>query len=386
MRFISSLILLRSSIILIGFSLFVWPTIAIADTEADKDKEKENHYEQLWDLATLYKNDTNPIIEEFKLRGRYQNQYFWLNSDRGDRDFLENRRSRFGFDAWLFGGAIEVQLDAQSNSQFHPLYDGLVDSYIRWNATDTFSLTFGKQKPQIGYYDWLQSSNAQPTFERSQIFNQLNVNRLTGIVAEGGIDRFSWQSGLYSNDTNREFGHFDGGLSIGAGIGYNFKESLGISKADWRFDWLHSNSNSADTVLNRYDNLLSSTVWLDNGQWGFVGEAFLGIGKLPDVFGYYLQPTYDLIPHLLQAVGRYSFAIGDGGQSVFLQSRYETTASNLAGANTGRIYQAVYLGLQYFLYGNQLKLMMGAEYSRLDGGTSGGFNGLTFLNGIRLSF
>ncbi len=261
-----------------------------------------------------------------------------------------------------------------------------MDSYIKWNATNTFSLTVGKQKPQIGYYDWLPTSNAQPTFERSQIFNQLNVDRLTGIVAEGEVDRFTWQSGLYSNDTNREFGHFDGGLSVGAGIGYNFNDSLGIQKADWRFDWLHSNSNAADSVLNRYDNLFSTTVWLDDGRWGFIGEAFLGMGKLPDVFGYYLQPTYDLIPHQLQAVGRYSFTIGDGANSVFLQSRYETTAPDLAGANTGRIYQAVYLGLQYFLYSDRLKLMVGAEYSRLDGGTSGGFNGLTFLNSIRMSF
>ena len=75
-----------------------------------------------------------------------------------------------------------------------------MDSYIKWNATNTFSLTVGKQKPQIGYYDWLPTSNAQPTFERSQIFNQLNVDRLTGIVAEGEVDRFTWQSGLYSNE------------------------------------------------------------------------------------------------------------------------------------------------------------------------------------------
>ncbi len=80
------MILFRPYIIFIGFSFMLWPLMAIAD--AATDQENTTNYERLWDLATLYKNNENPIIEEFKLRGRYQGQYYWLNSDQGNRGTL----------------------------------------------------------------------------------------------------------------------------------------------------------------------------------------------------------------------------------------------------------------------------------------------------------
>ena len=344
-------------------------------------------WEPLWSLASLYKNDANPILQEFKLRGRYQGQYHWLESDQGDSDAWENRRSRFGFDAKLFRKKIEIRLDVQSNDAFDPFYDRLTDATIRWKPSEKFSLTLGKQKPQIGYFDWLQSNVYQPTFERSNIFSQLRVDRATSAVAEGAVDHFTWQAGLYSNDMDREFGSFDGGVSFGAGIGYDFKESLGLDKADWRLDWLHSGIEDGDTVLYRYQNIISSTVWLKDGRWSVVGESFLGTGEAPDVFGFFIESTYDIVPKKFQAVARYSFTTGDGPDSVAAQRRYEREAPLLTGGGKGETYQAVYLGGQYFINGDRLKLMAGAEYAYLDGGGNGGdFDGITFLTGIRFSF
>ena len=357
-----------------------------AATSSSEVKES-SAFDDLWSLATLYKNDANPILQEFKLRGRYQGQYHWLDSGQGDADGWENRRSRFGFDAKLFRKRIEIRLDAQSNDGFDPLYDRLVDAYLKWKPADAFSLTLGRQKPQIGYYDWLQSTNNQPTFERSQIFGQLRVDRATGAVAEGKVDRFTWQAGIYANDVDREFGSLDGGVSFSAGIGFDFKEPLGLEKADWRFDWLHSDIETGDTVLNRYENILSSTVWLKDGGWSLVGEAFLGTGEAPDVFGFFIQPAFDLVAKKLQAVARYSFSTGDGPDSVNLQRRYESEAPALTGGGRGETYQAAYLGLQYFIHGDKLKLLAGAEYGHLDGGGNGGdFDGFTFLTGVRFSF
>ena len=354
--------------------------VAIAATKELSD------FDKLWSLATLYKNDANPFIEEFKLRGRYQGQYHWLDSNQGDADNWENRRSRLGFDAKLFDKRIELRLDAQSTDEFDPFYDRLVDAYVKWKPSDAFSLTLGKQKPQIGYYDWLQSTNSQPTFERSQIFNQLKVDRTTGAVAEGKVDKFTYQAGIYSNEVDREFGHFEGGISYGAGIGYDLKESLGLKKADLRLDWLHSDIDKNDTVLSRYENLVSATLWLKDDRWSLVTEAFFATGGAPDAFGFYVQPTYDLIPEKLQLVGRYSLSTGDGAQSVSLQKRYEAEAPNLSAGGKGETYQSAYLGLQYFIYGDKLKVLAGAEYSHLGGGSGKDFDGLTVLTGIRLSF
>jgi hypothetical protein len=69
------------------------------------------------------------------------------------------------------------------------------------------------------------------------------------------------------------------------------------------------------------------------------------------------------------------------------QTRYESEAPNLTGSGRGDEYHAFYLGTQYFIHGDKLKLLAGAEYATLDGGGNGGdFDGVTWLTGIRFSF
>ena len=377
----------------LGFLLLLIPISHAGNGEPVLDKSpvvpsaESSALDDLWSLATLYKNDSNPFLQEFKLRGRYHGQYHSLDSEQGDAERWENRRSRIGFDAKLFNRKIEIRFDAQTNDEFDPFYDRLVDAYIKWKPSAAFNLMIGRQKPQIGYYDWLQPSLNQATFERSQIFGQLRVDRTTGAVAEGKVDHFSWQAGIYANDVDREFGPVDGGMSFSSGIGYDLKEALDLEKADWRLDWLHSDTEAGDTVLNRYENILSSTLWLKDGRWNLVTEAFLGTGKAPDAFGVFIQPIYDLMPKKLQAVARYSFSTGDGPDSISLQRRYESDAPFITGGGRGETYHAAYLGLQYFINGEKLKLLAGAEYAHLDGGGNGGdFDGVTLMTGIRFYF
>lgn len=347
-------------------------------------------YDKLWSLATLYKNDGNSFIQEFKLRGRYHGQYHWLDSDQGDDDGWEDRRTRLGIEGKLFDKKVEFRAEFQSADEFDPFYQLLTDVYLKWKPSEAFNLTVGKQKPQVGAYDWLPSTNAQPTFERSQIFNQLRVERVPGVVADGKIGHWTYQTGIYSNQVDREFGQFDGGFSFSAGIGYDLKHALNTEKADLRFDWLHSENEANDTLLNRYQDIFSTTLWLKEGRWSLVTEAFAGTGgsgRDGDVIGFFILPTYELIPKKLQLVGRYTFSAGDGADAVIAQARYERAALELTGGGRGDQYQAGHLGLQYFIYGDKLKLLAGAEYSHLNGGGNGGdYDGWTALTGIRFSF
>jgi hypothetical protein len=349
--------------------------------------EEPSLYDKIWGLATIYKNDDNPFIQELKLRGRYQGQYHWLDSRQGSDDSWEDRRSRFGIDAKLFNKKLELRFDVQSSDGFDPFYDGIVDAYLKWRPSEDYSFTVGRQKPQIGAFDFLPSSNNYATFERSQIFNQLRVDRTIGAVAEVKRGNFTYQAGIYSNDIDLEFGQFDAGIAYGAGIGYDLRRAFHTEKADLRFDWLHSDIEPNSTILNRYTDLFSATLWLKEGRWSLATEAFAGSGYTPDVFGFLIQPTYDIIPKKLQLVGRYTFSTGDGPGSVIAQSRYEREAPDLTGGGKGDQYQAAYLGFQYFIYGDRLKLLSGVEYARLNGGGNGGdYDGWTALTGIRFFF
>jgi hypothetical protein len=109
-----------------------------------------------------------------------------------------------------------------------------------------------------------------PTFERSQIFGQLGINRATGLVVEGKAADLTWRGGVYSNDTpnstggsgsfgDGEFGDFNGGASFTLGAGYDLKHSLNLDKAEVWLDWLHSDRQEDDTVLGKYDDVITST-------------------------------------------------------------------------------------------------------------------------------
>lgn len=89
-----------------------------------------------------------------------------------------------------------------------------------------------------GQYHWLESAQGEDDGwedRRSRLgidaklFNQLRVDRATGAVAEGRTGRFSYQAGAYANDVDREFGRLEGGVSFGAGTGWDFKDSLGAT-------------------------------------------------------------------------------------------------------------------------------------------------------------
>lgn len=354
--------------------------------------------EQLWSHATLYKDEQNPILEEFKLRGRYQGQYWDVDADQGSKSGWEDRRSRFGFDAKLFEKKVDVRLDFQSNDHFDDFYDGLVDAYIRWKPQSWLSITAGKTKPFIAQNDWLESTNAQPTFERSQIFNQLAINRATALTVEGTTGAWSWRTGIYSNDTpnstsgtgsfgDGEFGDLNGGFSYTLGAGYDFKSLLGTDKADFKLDLLHSEREAGDLEMGKYDDIISASFAVKEGPATVVIEAFSatgGDGNNSDAFGFYIQPTYDVIPNTFQLVTRYSYANSQGPLGLSAQTRYEKQVASNKGL--GDLYQSIYAGAQFFIYGDKLKLMAGAEWAWLNNQDGDSYDGVTLLTGVRFSF
>lgn len=366
-------------------------------SSAGHSAETAGPYDELWKRAILYEDDSHPVFQQFKLRGRYHGQFHQTDSDQGKASDWEDRRIRYGFDAKFFETLV-VRVDVQSSDGFRDLYDGLTDAYLRWEPTAELTVTAGKVQPLVGQHDWLESSNVQPTFGRSQIFNQLKIDHSTGISAEGRLSEFSWRAGLYSNDTpantggsgsfgEGEFGDLKGGVSFSAGAGYELGQAVGTESADLRLDWLHSEREPADQVLGRYDDILAISFSLKQGPAILRFESFLafgGDGVDSDVSGFYIQPLYDLIPGTLQLVVRYSHARSKGPLGVIAQNRYEATVADLGGR--GDRYHSIYGGIQYFIQNSRLKLMAGAEWARLSGPAGESYDGITVLSGLRVSF
>jgi hypothetical protein len=348
--------------------------------------------DRIWDLATLYKSDDG-FLNEVSLTGRYHGQFWNADGGDGSENDWDNRRFRLGTRAFFLDRQLELKAemfsDLNSGGDF---YEGLTEAYIAWHASDAFNLTLGKQKPKFGW-EWILSSRLLATFERSALINQFRPDYAAAAVIDGKVEKWSYYAGVFSNDTKgddddtTEFGDFDGGWSGIVSVAYDASEAFGLKKAQWRLDYIHSDHDEADDVLTAFENGVSTSLELKNGDWGLISEVLFGDGDASN-WGLVLLPTYD-ITDKLQLVGRYQLGLSDEDTGLSAQRRYEREV----GGAGGDMYNAFYVGLQYFLFDgrdvakkpdlkHRLKLMGGVEYANMDGPK--GYDGWTALAGVRV--
>lgn len=351
--------------------------------EAMVQESTESVLDAIWNLPVLYSNKDNPVLQEFRILGRYQGQYAVVDSDQGNFDDWENRRWRLGAGAKLFD-RVDIKGYINIDDDFNPFYSSLEELHMTIKVVDALSINVGKQKPHWGY-EWTTSSSKILTMERGLLTNQLLPAKSSGVSAEGEVGGFSYNVGIYSGDLDDEFGGFDGGTFYTASIGYDFSEQSGLDELAWRLDYLYNNQEAGDTAAKPYDNSWATSVVLGQGDFTVVNEFLYATGQSPDAYGVAIMPYYD-ITDKLQVVGRYQYAHGDD-DGLRAQSRYERQVPSITDGGRGEDYHAFYLGLNYYIHGHNLKLMSGLEYATLDGGSDGGdYDGLSWVSGIRINF
>jgi hypothetical protein len=350
-------------------------------------KPEPSIFDKTWSLLTLYKDKENPVIQEFAITGRYHGQYSILDSSQGgSAGQWEHRRFRVGGRMTLFHDfelKAEIFGDLNAGGDF---YEGLTEAYLAWKPIEAFNLTVGKQKPRFSL-DWSTSSREILTFERNILINNFGIDYESGVSVSGKSGAWSYYAGAFNNDVGdtggeSEFGDLSGGFSYVASLGYDFRKTLGVEKANVRLDYLHTQHDADDDLLLKFTNSVAASFALKQGRFSLATEALYAEGDTGDAWGLYFTPAYD-ITSKLQIVARYTFARSDD-DILRAQSRYERTAPNLTDGGHGGTYNAGYLGLNYRIYGDRLKIT-GVEYARMDGGSDGGdFDGWTWLSGVRV--
>ena len=348
--------------------------------------------DRAWSAATLYKDNSNPILEEFNLTGRAQFDYFNVDSDKGKNDFFEIRRVRMGVDTFWANRFIEVKatLDTTLHSYNAPevFYNRMTDLYVNFHFCDACNLRVGKFEPHFGY-DREFSDNTQVFFERSffddQVFNNTGNDYATGAAVSGKIGKWGYQAAMFSDNVGQEFGHFNGGQSFLAEISYDFAADLHADKALLALDYMHMNNNSNSNVFNTMENAVATYFDYHRGQFGLVTQLGYGdgIATKGNIYEFMIMPTY-LITKQLELVARYQLGLAAKDNGITTLNRQEKTL----GKFTGDTDNAVYVGLNYYVYGQKLKLMAGEQYDSLTGGTGAkaGFQGWTTLLGVRMFF
>lgn len=337
--------------------------------------KEESAFDKIWSLFSLYKNDSNPYLEELAIIGRYQGQYYSADGQNANDSDWENRRFRLGLKAKMLDKHLEFKGEMFSNLlDGEDFYAGLKNFNLSYKFSDAFGIMIGKFEPTFGYY-YSKSDTLLVPFERNAITNQFKNEYSTGVNVFGKVDKFSYYVAANSNTPDKEFGDFNGGWSATVALSYDIKDLIHMDKALLHLDYLHSEHDAKDTVLTGFDNGVATYLELKQGAIGLTTEVMAGFGQ-SNVVGLTLEPTYDLTKQL-QLVGRYQLAVSDEDLGITPNKRYESKV----GAGKGDVYNAFYLGLNYFIYGDKLKLMAGAEYSTMGG--SKGDDVLTLLAGVR---
>ncbi len=361
-----------------------------APVEAVAPKQ-DSVFDKIWGLATLYKNDSNPIIEELDFTGRVQLDYFNVDSDKGKNEFFELRRFRLGLDSWFAERHFELKATVDTTLRsYHKdsiFYNRMTDLFANIHINDAVNIRVGKFEPHFGY-DREFSDNQQKFFERSfyddNVFNNTGNDYLSGISVLGKVGNWGYQVAAFSLQVDKEFGKFNGGEAYLAEISYDFKKSLSADKALWALDYLHTDLNSHSNVFNTMKNAAATYFDYQKGRFCFVTQLGYGngISSKGDIYSLMLMPSYYIIENKLELVTRYQLGLADKSDGITTINRQESTV----GKFTGDTMNSGYVGLNYYVYGQKLKFMLGEQYDDLTGGKakSAGYNGWTTLAGLRI--
>lgn len=321
--------------------------------------------EKLENLGRLYKNDENPVLQEWWFLGRYHGQAVDVDGDNTHFDDWENRRFRIGSQAKLFE---KMTLHAQMVSGFdvNPFYNGFTELWTQWAFDDAFAITVGQQKHRFTH-DRNVSSRYLQTLERSMLTNMFNADYTPAITASGKTDSFAYYTGFFSNATSSDmwdsFTELDSGVSFLASGTWDVKKKIELEEAFVNVCYLYSDANENATNLNRFRDGFSTALILTEGPASLVSELLAGLrSENGDAIGINIQPGY-FFTEKLQLATRYQLAYADESSGLVAQRRYERNV----GLSTGDRYQSGYVGLNYYIAKHRIKWMSGVEYSDMNG-------------------
>ncbi len=320
--------------------------------------------ERFENLGLIYKDKSNPGLQELWVLGRYHGHYHDNDGSNGQDAGFESRRIRLGFQATMFD-RLTVHAQAISGSDFEPAYNGFTELWVRWQFAEALNLTVGQQKHRFTH-DRNVSSRYMSFMERSMFTNMMGLDYTPAVTLSGRVDKLDYYAGVFSNSAGTDmwesFTELDSGSSFLAAVTYDLGHFLGAETASFYGGYLHSEAHANATNLTRFDDALAGALIFTDGPAAFVAELTAGFGGARgDAIGLNLQPSY-FLTDTLEVVSRYQIASSSQATGLSSQRRYE----RLAGMGNGDAYQAVYLGLNHYIAGHRLKLLTGMEYARMN--------------------
>jgi len=243
--------------------------------------------------GTLYKNDTNPYIQEIGIFGRVQYQQAWIDGDSGGQDFSydsegEFRRLRIGaqikfLNYFLLKGDVDMEGDARpSGGDLDIGYSNIHDASLTFDlkkafnisSLDALKISYGKSDINITQ-ESLTSSKKIKTIERSAIANKEKPSELTGAWVNVQRGKLTYHLGFYSTEAHEEFSNWTTGELYIARASYDFTDNTSFDKAEAFVGFVHADHEGvADSVVG-FDWASSAAVAIQRGRANYVANLYL---------------------------------------------------------------------------------------------------------------
>ena len=342
------------------------------------------------------------FLQKIVLTGRFQVQYAGLgtsidnnpvNPVSTEHFFL--RRIYIGVNAQFGDGFSGVVTYDLANSSFDK-------ALLEWKQSPLFVVDLGLTKAPFGYEE-NQSSGNLLAIERSTITRFIdepnNGRRIgaasyrDGLFLSGTYDGFFYQVAATDPERNEYSGDSTntavlvngiGGVgstgtattnsialygNVGYGVSFGQGPYKGSFKVGYEAGFDPDEGGTAALGLGHGQNINLNGGFADLSVGGFrlVGEyetadvdSGVAVNKAANIWGYWIQPSYKFTPQW-ELVGQYSYVNSDG-RGVALSDVIRSAPSG----GTMNTANELYLGFNYYIKGNDVKLQTGYVHGESD--------------------
>ncbi|BCX49673.1 hypothetical protein HAHE_35810 [Haloferula helveola] len=375
----------------------------------------------LVDFPKLYKNDENPYLQELNLYLVYHHQYTYIDGkDRNGRHFNdvydENRRFWWGFngrflDYFKFKFASNASRDlGPAGGRWQLGHENFRSAYVSFDAGRAFgieavdSLEFGYGRRSIRMTDqWQRSATHINTIERADFSNKMWPNDEDGSNPLAAWLKFTKglstvDIAVVSTDESGYMPSWNAGTMLFVSWEGDFAGMTPFDMNDLWFSFFYQDADiPEDRLAGGIEWALAGVSRIGRGPWAV--HTSLGIGDNGDqtnprregmFWGGYVMPMYWIVDGKLKLVLRYQYQGAEEPDGIRLNGRYARVAEQRLGLalNGGRgdEHHNLYAGLNWYLCGENVKLMTGVQYDRLESDGQRIYSGWTTSVAARFFF
>jgi len=338
----------------------------------------------------------NSGVERLQIRGRVQTQaaYVDAKNDDGSDDYhtFEIRRVRMGM-----RGTLADNVRAQLEANLVPGSSlSMRSAFIQWREYKPAYIKVGFDKPRSSMEENTSSAEIL-TVERSLINGLVAApGPLTGLMVDGEHEMLVYGLGVFTDSQNRNAANQEPKYLYNAMVGLVLDDLVGDENSLLiRASYLNSD-DPGGSLGSAFDDVVTAGASLEVGAFGLQAEYMVGDNDGNKVKGFYVMPSFSVNDNV-QLVARYEMAESDSARGIAAPSRYARNVPSLADVmdeedvavarpSRGDEYQSLYVGLNYYIAGNNNKLMFGVEAAELDNTDAGKLETMTVSSAWRMLF